>query len=145
MNSSRIYFHNFDLIDPKKKSILFIPGAGMDHRFIRALNFPESEYNPPLVIDLPGHGSSHGTSCNNIQFYSKFLIELLKSYNLNNLVLCGHSMGGLIAMDMLIHHSYQAKSLILLNNIYPIKVSKFLIEKAKISNGEASSFIIKYG
>jgi pimeloyl-ACP methyl ester carboxylesterase len=145
MNSSQIYFHNFDLIDPKKKSILFIPGAGMDHRFIRALSFPESEYNLPLVIDLPGHGGSHGASSNNIQFYSKFLIELLKSYNLNNLVLCGHSMGGLIAIDMLIHHSYPAKSLILLNSIYPIKVSKFLIEKAKISNSEASSFIIKYG
>ena len=41
----------------------------MDHRFIRALSFPESEYNQPLVIDLPGHGSSHGTSSNNIQFY----------------------------------------------------------------------------
>ena len=145
MNSSQIYFHNFELIDHKKKSILFIPGAGMDHRFTRALNFSKAEYNPPLVIDLPGHGDSKGSSCNNIKSYSKFLIEALKSYDLNNIALCGHSMGGLIAMDMLIHHNYLAKSLILLNSIYPIKVSKFLIEKAKISNGEASSFIIKYG
>ena len=69
MNSSQIYFHNFELIDHKKKSILFIPGAGMDHRFTRALNFSKAEYNPPLVIDLPGHGDSKGTSCNNIKSY----------------------------------------------------------------------------
>ena len=67
MNSSKIYFHNFELIDYKKKSILFIPGAGMDHRFVRALNFSKSEYNPPLVIDLPGHGESYGLSSNNIK------------------------------------------------------------------------------
>ena len=145
MKNSQIYFHNFELIDHRKKSILFIPGAGMDHRFIRALNFSESEYNRPLVIDLPGHGDSNGSSCNNIRSYSKFLIEALKNYDFNNIVLCGHSMGGLVAMDMLVHHNYPAKSLILLNSIYPIKVSKFLIEKAKISNDEASSFIIKYG
>ena len=145
MKNSQIYFHNFELIDHRKKSILFIPGAGMDHRFIRALNFSESEYNRPLVIDLPGHGDSNGSSCNNIRSYSKFLIEALKNYDFNNIVLCGHSMGGLVAMDMLVHHNYPAKSLILLNSIYPIKESKFLIEKAKISNDEASSFIIKYG
>lgn len=145
MKNSQISFHNFELIDHKKKSILFIPGAGMDHRFVRALNFSKSECNPPLVIDLPGHGSSYGFSSNNIHSYSEFLIEALKNYNFKNLILCGHSMGGLIALDMLIHHHYPAKSLILLNSIYPIRVSKFLIEKAKISNGEASNFIIKYG
>ena len=34
----RTYFHNFDLIASNKKSILFIAGAGMDYRFVRALN-----------------------------------------------------------------------------------------------------------
>ena len=66
--------------------------------------------------------------------------EALKSYDLNNIALCGHSMGGLIAIDMLINHNYPAKSLILLNSIYPIKVSKFLIEKAKINTIYTTSY-----
>ncbi|MBC8221658.1 MAG: hypothetical protein H8E92_02715 [SAR86 cluster bacterium] len=66
MNSSQTYFHNFESIDKKKKSILFIAGAGMDHRLVRAMNLPSCEYNKPLIIDLPGHGDSKGLSSNNI-------------------------------------------------------------------------------
>ena len=53
MKNSETYFHNFESIDQKKKSILFIAGAGMDHRLVRAIRLPESEYNKPLIIDLP--------------------------------------------------------------------------------------------
>ena len=145
MKNFKTYFHNFESIDRERKSILFIPGAGMDHRFIRALKLPEAEYNQPLVIDLPGHGRTKGSSCNEIQSYSKFLINALQQSNLKNLVLCGHSMGGLIALDMLLHHGFSAKSLLLLNSIYPIRVSNALIEKAKAGNGYAADFIIKFG
>ena len=37
---------------------LFIAGAGMDHRLVRAIRLSEVEYNKPLIIDLPGHGES---------------------------------------------------------------------------------------
>ena len=47
MQNSETYFHNFESIDRKKKSILFIAGAGMDHRLVRAIRLPESEYNKP--------------------------------------------------------------------------------------------------
>ena len=145
MNSFKIYFHNFQSIDEKKKSILFIPGAGMDHRFIRALKLPEQEYNQPLVIDLPGHGKTQGSSHNVINSYGQFLVDALAQFNLQNLILCGHSMGGLIALDMIINHGFEAKSLLLLNSIYPTRVSDPLIEKAKLGNGYAADFIIKFG
>ena len=58
MNNTDAYFHNFESIDPKKKSILFIAVAGMDHRLVRAIKLSDSEYNKPLIIDLPGHGDS---------------------------------------------------------------------------------------
>jgi len=56
MNIFRTYFHNFESINPKKKSILFIAGAGMDHRLVRSIKLSDSEYNKPLIVDLPGHG-----------------------------------------------------------------------------------------
>ena len=98
-----------------------------------------------MVIDLPGHGNSAGSSSNSIESYSQFLIDALEQFDLNNLVLCGHSMGGLIALDMVINQDYCAKSLLLLNSIYPTRVSEVLISKAKAGNGHAADFIIKYG
>jgi pimeloyl-ACP methyl ester carboxylesterase len=145
MNNSQTYFHNFESIDKKKKSILFIAGAGMDHRLVRAIKLPSSEYNKPLIIDLPGHGDSKGLSSNRIETYSKFLIDALSNYDLKDLSLCGHSMGGLVALDMAVNHKFLTNQIILVNSIYPTKVADALLAKAKVGNGEAANFIIKYG
>tara|TARA_X000000368_G_C23047212_1_gene719671 strand:- start:2342 stop:3070 length:729 start_codon:yes stop_codon:yes gene_type:complete len=145
MKSSDTYFHNFESIDKEKKSILFIAGAGMDHRLVRALRLPDSEYNKPLIIDLPGHGDSQGSSSNNIESYSHFLIDSLVNYDLKDLSLCGHSMGGLVALDMVFKQNFSVKSLILVNSIYPTRVADALLAKAKAGNGHAADFIIKYG
>ena len=145
MGNLSSYFHNFESIDKKKKSILFIAGAGMDHRLIRSIKLPDSEYNRPLIIDLPGHGFTQGSSSNNIETYSNFLIDSLKAHDLKELSICGHSMGGLVALDMVTRHSYKAKSLILVNSIYPTRVADVLLAKAKAGNGPAADFIIKYG
>ena len=145
MKNSETYFHNFESIDKTKKSILFIAGAGMDHRLVRAIRLSDAEYNKPLIIDLPGHGDSQGSSLNSIESYSRFVINALESYDLKNLSLCGHSMGGLVALDMISSHNFHAKSLILVNSIYPTKVADILLDKAKSGNGDAADFIIKYG
>jgi hypothetical protein len=42
-------------------------------------------------------------------------------------------------------HNYSAKSLILVNSIYPTRVADVLLAKAEIGNGHAADFIIKYG
>ena len=145
MKNSETYFHNFESINKKKKSILFIAGAGMDHRLVRAIRLSDSEYNKPLIIDLPGHGNSKGSSINRIESYSQFLIDSLETYNLEDLSLCGHSMGGLVALDMVLNHNFSAKSLLLVNSIYPTRVADTLLTKAKAGNGYAADFIIKYG
>ena len=145
MNNSETYFHNFESIDPKKKSILFIAGAGMDHRLVRAIRLSDSEYNKPLIIDLPGHGDSKGSSANSIEYYSQFLMDSLEPYDLQDLTLCGHSMGGLVALDMVLQQNFVAKSIILVNSIYPTRVADALLGKAKAGNGDAANFIIKYG
>jgi pimeloyl-ACP methyl ester carboxylesterase len=139
------YFHNFELIDKTKKSILFIAGAGMDHRLVRSIKLSDSDYNKPLIIDLPGHGLTKGSSSNCIETYSKFLIDSLIAHDLTEISICGHSMGGLVALDMVTRHSYKATSLILVNSIYPTRVADALLAKAKAGNGPAADFIIKYG
>ena len=145
MKNSETYFHNFEAIDKTKKSILFIAGAGMDHRLVRAIRLSEVEYNKPLIIDLPGHGESQGSSSNSIESYSQFLMNALEAYDLKDLSLCGHSMGGLVVLDMVLKHNFMAKEIILVNSIYPTRVSSALLTKAEAGNGHAADFIIKYG
>ena len=145
MINSEIYFQNFESIDKEKKSILFIAGAGMDHRLVRSLKLPDSEFNKPLIIDLPGHGESKGSSSNSIEFYSKFLIDCLDSYDLNNFSICGHSMGGLVALEIGRQKVFSIQSIVLVNSIYPTRVAEPLLTKARVSNGDAADFIIKYG
>ena len=145
MKNSETYFHNFESIDKTKKSILFIAGAGMDHRLVRAIRLSDAEYNKPLIIDLPGHGDSKGSSSNSIESYSQFLMNALVDFDLKDLSLCGHSMGGLVALDMALKHGLAVKELILVNSIYPTRVADALLVKAKAGNGYATDFIIKYG
>ena len=57
------YVHNIDLIDKSKEIILFIPGAGMDHRVADLLHPDPKVFNKVLSIDLPGHGGSPPSSC----------------------------------------------------------------------------------
>ena len=145
MKNPETYFHNFESIEKTKKSILFIAGAGMDHRLVRAIRLSDAEYNKPLIIDLPGHGDSKGSSSNSIESYSQFLMNALMDYDLKDLSLCGHSMGGLVALDMALKHGLAVKELILVNSIYPTRVADALLVKAKAGNGYAADFIIKYG
>ena len=45
------YIHNLDLVDKSKEVILFVPGAGMDHR-VADLFHPNPEiYNKVIAID----------------------------------------------------------------------------------------------
>ena len=145
MKNPETYFHNFESIEKTKKSILFIAGAGMDHRLVRAIRLSDAEYNKPLIIDLPGHGDSKGSSSNSIESYSQFLMNALVDFDLKDLSLCGHSMGGLVALDMALKHGLAVKELILVNSIYPTRVADALLAKAKAGNGYAADFIIKYG
>ena len=145
MKNPETYFHNFESIEKTKKSILFIAGAGMDHRLVRAIRLSDAEYNKPLIIDLPGHGDSKGSSSNSIESYSQFLVNALKDYDLEDFSLCGHSMGGLVALDIVLKHGLAAKEVILVNSIYPTRVADALLAKAKVGNGNAADFIIKYG
>ena len=47
--------------DENKTSIIFVPGAGMDHRIISMFNLEDlyDQFNI-LGIDLPGHGYTSG-------------------------------------------------------------------------------------
>ena len=131
-------------IDKNKKTIFFIPGAGMDHRVISMMHFDSilKEYNI-LGIDLPGHGYTTGPILKDVESHSLFCIELIKKLEIEQIIFIGHSWGGLIALHLSTRH--QNEMTICMNTGYPFVVGDMLLDYAKGNLDQASEFFTKYG
>ena len=139
------YIHNIDLIEKSKETILFIPGAGMDHR-VADLFQPNPEiFNKVIAVDLPGHGSTIPSNARTIEEYADFISIILDQLDMNNLHLCGHSMGGLVCMALAASNRKIFKSVTLFNCQYPLFVGSALLDGSSRDLDGAADFLTKYG
>ena len=131
-------FHN------SKRSVIFLPGAGMDHRTLSMFKFEGLEDNfNILAFDLPGHGYTSGPIVNSISDHSSFCIEVLNKLEIKNPILIGHSWGGLVALDL--STKVDHKMTICMNIAYPFLVGDMLLDYAKGNLDQAVEFLMKYG
>jgi pimeloyl-ACP methyl ester carboxylesterase len=144
-NSGTAYIHNFDSLDLEKEIVLFIPGAGMDHRVADLISPNPNIFNKVLSVDLPGHGSSTPTGAKSIQEYANFISNCIKEIDLSGIHLCGHSMGGLVAMELAVSNSKIFKSVALSNCQYPLFVGSALLDGSSRNLDGAADFLTKYG
>ena len=77
-------------------------------------------FNKVLSIDLPGHGGSTPNGSKTIEEYADFISGCIEKANLSNIHLCGHSMGGLVAMELASSKRKSLKSVVLFNCQYPL-------------------------
>lgn len=67
-----------------------------------------------IAIDLPGNGlSEHGDFPYGINYFANVVTDFIKELRLQNVVLAGHSMGGQIAMTIVLNNPEIADALIL--------------------------------
>ena len=144
-DSGTAYIHNFDSLDSEKEIVLFIPGAGMDHRVADLISPNPKIFNKVLSIDLPGHGGSTPTGATSIQEYANFISNCIKEIDLSDIHLCGHSMGGLVAMELAASNSKIFKSVALFNCQYPLFVGSALLDGSSRNLDGAADFLTKYG
>jgi len=144
LNNHKAHIYNKNPIDSSKKSIVFIPGAGMDHRTLSMFKLSkiESEYNL-IAIDLPGHGYTSGPLFSDVEEHSGFCLEVFEKMELNNPIIIGHSWGGLIALDL--SSKFNAEMTICMNIAYPFLVGEMLLDFAKGNLDQAVEFLTKYG
>ena len=130
--------------DEKKVSIVFVPGAGMDHRIISMFDLEPlyEEYNI-LGIDLPGHGYTSGPIVDSIRDHTNFCIDVFKEINIKKPIVIGHSWGGLVALDL--STEFQNGMTICMNIAYPFLVGDMLLDYAKGNLDQAVEFLMKYG
>ena len=131
-------------IDPSKENLIFIPGAGMDHRTISMFNLDTIEIDHNIIaFDLPGHGYTSGPLFKDVESHTNFCIELLKEMNIEDPILMGHSWGGLIVLDLSTKINNQMT--ICMNIAYPFLVGDLLLDYAKGNLDQAVEFLTKYG
>ena len=139
------YIHNLDLIDKSKENILFVPGAGMDHRVADLFHPNPNIFNKVISVDLPGHGSSLPSDASTIEEYADFISACLKQIDLRNIHLCGHSMGGLVCMSLASSNIKIFKSVSIFNCQYPLFVGSALLDGSSRNLDGAADFLTKYG
>ena len=144
-DSGTAYLHNFESLITDKEKVLFIPGAGMDHRVADLISPNLEIFNKVLSIDLPGHGGSTPTGAKSIEEYANFISYCIKEIDISDIHLCGHSMGGLVAMELAASNRNIFKSVTLLNCQYPLFVGSALLEGSSRNLDGAADFLTKYG
>ena len=131
-------------IDSSKDTIVFIPGAGMDHRTLSMfkLDLIKEEFNI-VAIDLPGHGYTACPLIHDVEGHTNFCINLLNHMKLKSPIFVGHSWGGLIALDLSLR--VKNRMTLCMNIAYPFLVGEMLLDHAKGNLDQAVEFLTKYG
>ena len=143
--NSNYYLHNFLSINYAKDSLLFIPGAGMDHRIVKDINLDPSKFNKTLAIDTPHHGYSTGPKLTSIEQYAEGIEIALDGVDISKFHLCGHSMGGLIALRIAFNKKLKFKSINILNASCPMFVGSALLDDSRKNLDSAMNMLTTYG
>lgn len=89
-------------LDPELETIVCIHGAGganlLWHEQVEAL----ADRMNTIAPDLPGHGESGGQAVDRIEDYARSMSEFIRSTGVKRPVICGLSMGGAIALQLMI-------------------------------------------
>jgi pimeloyl-ACP methyl ester carboxylesterase len=119
-------------IDPGKRSIVFVHGAGLDHSWfgLQSRYFGYHGWNV-LALDLPGHGRSEGPPLPSIAGMAGWVFEVLNSLKIQKAGLVGHSMGSLVAVEFAARHPQAAERIAMIGAGYPIKVADAFLDAAK--------------
>ena len=109
--------------DPKLPPMVFIHGAAFDHSVWQwqSRYFAHHGYSV-LAVDLPGHGRSPGALRTTIEEWADWVAAFLDAAALSDVVLVGHSMGSLIALETALKHGARLSKLVLVGTAAPMPV-----------------------
>jgi pimeloyl-ACP methyl ester carboxylesterase len=118
-------------IDPAKRTIVFVHGAGLDHSWwgLQSRYFGYHGFNV-LAVDLPAHGRSEGPALAAIDDMADWLKQVLDEKKINSAAVVGHSMGSLIALEFAARYAQCADRIALIGVAYPMKVGDAFLDAA---------------
>ena len=115
-------------LDLDRPTLVFIHGSGQQGSFWQAQVDGLTGVANTIAVDLPGHGNSDGEGFRTVPDYTRSVMDFIDDINAPAPIPCGLSLGGAIALDLLIHHSHRLKAGILANTGARLKVLPVIIE-----------------
>ena len=125
VGSDKIHYFHHD--QHAKTNLLMIHGAGGDHTHWPIETRKLANTNV-YALDLPGHGKSSGSGSTTIENYADFTENFIKKLGPDPVTLCGHSMGGAIAMTLALRKPSWMEKLILVGTGARLKVNPMIFE-----------------
>src|SRR5919199_6533961 len=102
-------------IDPAKRTVVFVHGAGLDHSWfgLQSRYFGYHGWNV-LALDLPGHGRSAGPALDSVPALADWLVRALDAAQVGSAALVGHSLGTLVAVECAARHAERVERMALI-------------------------------
>jgi pimeloyl-ACP methyl ester carboxylesterase len=125
-------------LDPAKRSVLFVHGAGLDHSWfgLQSRYFGYHGRNV-LALDLPGHGRSAGAPLPTIGAMADWILAVLQELKIEKAAVVGHSMGALVALECAVRLVPRVERIALIGASYPMKVSEAFLDAARRNDAAA--------
>ena len=133
--------------DPKGRVNLFIHGSGQSHLswLLQGRFLANRTDLQVLNADMPGHGQSGGTPLATIEEQADWNAALLAELGVEKAYVCGHSQGGLVALEMVKRHPALADKLILIATAMAIPVNDWLVDNAAKAQHKAIAAMMAWG
>lgn len=110
-----------------RTALVLIHGAGGS-----SLHWPPEIRRLPgqrvLAVDLSGHGASSGEAEEGIEAYAGEVLKFMERLQVEQAVLCGHSMGSAVVQRLSLDHPERVAGLVLFGGGAKLRVSSQLIE-----------------
>ena len=137
------------VVAPPRPTLVFIHGAQNDHGVWAVLgrHFAAQGY-PVVTPDLPGHGGNTDAPLTSIDAMAAWMATELAQLGAGGtaLVLIGHSMGSLVALECAARASAGTSTriagLVLIGTAVPMKVSPALLQQARADEAGAIAQIV---
>jgi len=132
--------------DRNKQGIILIHGAGMDRTAwqLQTRNLAHNGFSA-YAIDLPGHGRSEGPPLKTIPEMAEWIGRYMLSLETEPMIVMGHSMGALIALEVAAQFSKLTNKLILIGVADSMPVHPDLLDAANRNLPLAPELIVFWG
>ena len=116
--------------------LVFIHGSGSSSL---SFYYQLRHFRNSKALDLPGHPS--GTPCTSINGYLEWVRGFNTARRYKDVVLCGHSMGGAIALQYALQYPNEIRGLILLGTGAKLRVRQDYLEQCRAPGPNNSDWL----
>jgi pimeloyl-ACP methyl ester carboxylesterase len=128
--------------DPRLPCVVFVHGAQHDHSvWILQSRYLAHHGCAVLALDLPGHGRSDGPAASSVEEAAERIVAAVSPLASPRLLLAGHSMGSLIALEVARRLPARVAGVALLGAAAPMRVSEALLAATRDDPAAAMDMI----